>query len=256
MRGWGFAALILCGLAGCAADRFAGVDLRPGGAPADVQALARSARGGDKQAQFGLAERLERGVGVPRDIDAARQLYRAAATTSGGTRMIFVPTGSGVISAVPVSTGATVPGLEEAKAKVAEAPAMMQRHTRAFASTQQRPPSRKRSIGHLLALGPSSACTTHRAAIAAASAFRIATCTAQRYRFKLRSGPAVELVDLALTTDDNDAIETLPIPFGLFDALELGIDGPRGATGTVTYDVAGAADLIFILRSFSESNVR
>jgi len=245
--------LLLCA-AGCASEHYAGIRLDPGSAPADIQALARAARGGDKQAQLALGERYERGDGVPRDADIAADLYRSAATDSGGTRMIFVPRGAGGVTAVPVNTGAAVPGLEEARVRLTAMPAGGATPSAADTQTTRRtepPPSRRRVHGRLYLLGPSDACTTRRAVIQTVSAFRITNCVAQRYRLEPNSGGLVELVDLALTTDD-DAIRSLPIPSRLFDAL-LGIDAPEGATGTISYDTAGIGrEQINILRAFVE----
>ncbi len=113
--------LALSGAVSCVGERYAGVELRAGGAPIEVQMLARKAREGDKRAQFALGERYERGDGVPRDQRRAATLYRAAASESGGTRMMFVPQRSGAVSAVPVTTGVAVPGLPEARVKIANA---------------------------------------------------------------------------------------------------------------------------------------
>lgn len=105
--------------AGCVSRSYAGINLRPGKAPPAMQELARRASGGDKLARFALGERYECGEGVKQDPDQAAALYRAAAAARGGTHMMFVPQQGGAVSAVPVNTGAAVPGLPAARAKLA-----------------------------------------------------------------------------------------------------------------------------------------
>jgi hypothetical protein len=114
--------VILIGSTGCSVSNYMGIPLARGAADAGVsqpaiQALAARARAGDKRAQFELAERFENGRGVPQDHHRARALLTAAAKDRGGTRMMFVPR-NGAISTVPVSSGARIPGLPEAKAEL------------------------------------------------------------------------------------------------------------------------------------------
>jgi len=112
------AALLL--LAGCTRDGFQGISFAPGAARADVQALARRAAAGDKIAQLELGIRFEEGRGVPMDWRRAERLYRMAAATTGGTRMVYIPPvrrgGTGTV--VPMSSGPLVPGLPDARARL------------------------------------------------------------------------------------------------------------------------------------------
>ncbi len=105
---------------GCVRDSYAGISLKPGGAPADLQRLAERALTGDKQAQLELGERYEEGRGVIPDRKRARHLYGLAATTTGGTIYVYVPPakkgGNGYT--MPVSMGPVVQGLAEAKARL------------------------------------------------------------------------------------------------------------------------------------------
>lgn len=67
-------------LTSCSApSQFMGVSLRKGGAEVALQALARRARDGDKDAQLQLGILFEEGRGINRDMNAARELYRRAA---------------------------------------------------------------------------------------------------------------------------------------------------------------------------------
>ena len=83
--------LIAIAAAACASPYYKGIDLRDGMAPTDVQALARRAYAGDKEAQYLLGQRLEAGNGVGQDLEQAEALYRGAANDKGGTRWIYVP---------------------------------------------------------------------------------------------------------------------------------------------------------------------
>lgn len=163
--------------------------------------------------------------------------------------MMFVPRRGGAVSAVPVSTGAVVAGLPEARAKLeadrATAVASVDEGSRAALK-------RRNAVGRIRAVGPSDACTAQDRLIRVSSDFHIVTCAAELYRFKPRHGTPFEVVDLALTTDDDDAVRNLPIPFGLFDSLEIGIGAPSGVVGTLTYDVvaSGGRAQINIIRSF------
>lgn len=114
------ALLFVIATAGCAApSSYAGIGLQPGAAPAEVQDLARRARAGDKLAQLHLAIRFEDGQGVERDPSRAIALYKRAAADTGGTQMMYVPSGrGGSVSAVPVSKGPASPGLPEARARL------------------------------------------------------------------------------------------------------------------------------------------
>jgi hypothetical protein len=115
-----FAALALLVLmpvpAACAADRYMGISLEPGGNP-EVQALARRARSGDQQAQFELARLFEEGRGFPHDLRRAERLYLLASLDRGGTRYAYSPPQQGDRrgGTVPVSQGPRVRGIPEAR---------------------------------------------------------------------------------------------------------------------------------------------
>lgn len=111
------AALAFAISSGCTASRYAGIDMRPHGAPVDVQALARAARSGDKQAQLDLGILLEEGRGLPVDRRRALALYEAAAKKSGGFIMLYVPNagGQGHGAVQPYDLGPPQPGLAEAE---------------------------------------------------------------------------------------------------------------------------------------------
>ena len=63
---------------------------------------------------------IQEGDGVPPDPKRARKLYRAAATTTGGTIYVYVPAtrkgGRGYVT--PVSMGPKVEGLKEARERL------------------------------------------------------------------------------------------------------------------------------------------
>ena len=107
--------------AACAAPTsYMGIALAPGAANPAVQTLARQALTGDKHAQLALGIRYEEGDGVAPDPKRARKLYRAAATTTGGTIYVYVPPtrkgGRGYVT--PVNMGPVVAGLKEAKERL------------------------------------------------------------------------------------------------------------------------------------------
>lgn len=115
-------AALLCGaaaLGGCAASSYAGISLRPGAADPELQALALSARGGDKHAQLELGIRYEEGRGVPRDLGRAQRLYGAAARDEGGSTHVYVPAAAGVPARVmQVDLGPRRAGLPAAKQRL------------------------------------------------------------------------------------------------------------------------------------------
>ena len=77
-------------LAACVSPRrYMGLDLAKVDVP--LQATARAAHAGDKQAQFRLGEWFETGAGLPRDPDRACRLYAQAASTNGGTIYVYSP---------------------------------------------------------------------------------------------------------------------------------------------------------------------
>jgi hypothetical protein len=108
-------------LTACAArPHYAGIDLRAGAANVKVQALARQARGGSKEAQLALGIRYEEGNGVPLDVKRARKLYRMAAATTGGTIFVYVAAGKkgGKGYLTPVNAGSRVEGLTSAEVRL------------------------------------------------------------------------------------------------------------------------------------------
>lgn len=118
------AALILPALLllpGCAAKTsYMGINFAQSRAETQLQALARRAQAGNKQAQLALGTRFEAGIGVPLDIKRARKLYRLAATTTGGTIYVYVPpaTRGGKGSVTPVNNGQRNEGLSEARERL------------------------------------------------------------------------------------------------------------------------------------------
>lgn len=117
------AVTLLCApllLAGCASNGYAGISLAPGAADSELQALARQAEAGDKQAQLDLGIRFEEGRGVPQSIARAEWLYLQAAADSGGTRPVYVPaSGRGArASSVPTNMGPAARGLPEARERL------------------------------------------------------------------------------------------------------------------------------------------
>jgi hypothetical protein len=118
-----YLALIVIALAltSCAANStYMGISLRPGAAEPDLQALARRAAAGDKQAQLELGIRYEEGNGVPLNLGVARILYMGAAATTGGTFYFYSPPVGGMKSGnmIPVNTGVHSTGLEAARARL------------------------------------------------------------------------------------------------------------------------------------------
>lgn len=119
-----FAALALCALSGCASNSYMGIPLSQPTASedqAELQALAKRARAGDRYAQLELGIAFEEGRGVARDLRKAEKLYRLAATGSGGTMWVYSPpVRSGASGQVlPVDRGAVQPGLPEAATRLA-----------------------------------------------------------------------------------------------------------------------------------------
>jgi hypothetical protein len=98
-----------------------GISFAPGAAANDLQELARRAQAGEKRAQLDLGIAYEEGRGLSKDSKRARNLYRMAATTSGGTIYVYQPPvkKGGRGGAVPVNMGPVVLGLEAAKARLA-----------------------------------------------------------------------------------------------------------------------------------------
>lgn len=118
------AALLACAvpltLSACTPSTYAGISLRPGAADPELQALARRAQAGDKQAQLELGIRYEEGRGVPRDLEWAEELYRSAAASSGGQIYVYSPPigSSGPGRVVSVKAGPRRSGLREAQERL------------------------------------------------------------------------------------------------------------------------------------------
>ncbi|HEX8554325.1 MAG TPA: SEL1-like repeat protein [Sphingomonas sp.] len=116
------AVLALLLLTGCGAARdYMGIDLRRAPATPSQKALqdtARFAQSGSKADQLTLGRVFEDGRGVPRDLDRACILYRAAATTTGGTIYIYQPKiGNSPGRVVPMTTPLS-PGLAAARERL------------------------------------------------------------------------------------------------------------------------------------------
>ncbi len=71
--------------------QYMGIDLASEFVLRDIRSLAQRAQAGDKQAQLELGIAFEQGRGVPRDLEAARSLYKLAASDSGGPIWVYVP---------------------------------------------------------------------------------------------------------------------------------------------------------------------
>lgn len=106
-------------LAACSSleQTYAGVDMRPGASPREIQDLAGRAKGGDKEAQFELGERYEVGNGVPQDKRAAKKLFQAAAQDVGDLLAYSPPVGNSPARIITLRSQRT-PGLDKAKQKL------------------------------------------------------------------------------------------------------------------------------------------
>jgi hypothetical protein len=108
-------------LAGCAAERYMGVPLAAGAAEPELQALARRAHAGDKNAQLELGIRYEEGRGVPSNPERAERLYRMAASQSGGATYVYSPpVGTRPGQVVEASRETARAGLVEAERRLAQ----------------------------------------------------------------------------------------------------------------------------------------
>lgn len=114
------ATLAILALSACASSEYMGISLKPGMAAIELQELARQAQAGDKHAQLELGIRYEEGHGIPIDIQLAKKLYTLAASDSGGTMWVYVPSpGNGAPSRViPVNKELRQKGLEEARSRL------------------------------------------------------------------------------------------------------------------------------------------
>ena len=108
-------------LGGCASSSYMGIPLVQGGAEPELQQLVQRARSGDKQAQLELGIAFEEGVGIERDLEKARALYRLAATDSSGQIWVYSPSVGNDTSGrvIPISVGPKLDGLPEAKRRLA-----------------------------------------------------------------------------------------------------------------------------------------
>lgn len=106
--------LIACGTP----SSYMGISLRPGGAAPVVQALAAKAQGSDKQSQYELGRLFEESTD-PDGLKKAIKLYRIAATSRGGARLLYTPGSSGVATSV-VSTGMFIQANKAAETRLRE----------------------------------------------------------------------------------------------------------------------------------------
>lgn len=112
-------ALSLVLLPACTSNSYAGIAFAPSAADPALQALARRAEAGDKQAQLALGIRYEEGDGVPVDLDRARDLYRLAANDSGGPLYAYQPAvGNAPARVTRIADAPVQPGLEEARRRL------------------------------------------------------------------------------------------------------------------------------------------
>jgi hypothetical protein len=130
------------------------------------------------------------------------------------------------VAAVPVGTGTILPGAPEVQIKLPLAYPIGEPANGPNSADLLHGIVQRREGGRLRAIGLSDVCTAERAMIAMSDAFPVSTCSADLFRFEQRRGTPLDVVDLALTTHD-DVVRNVPIPFGLFNALDLGIDGSR-----------------------------
>lgn len=107
-------------LASCTANStYMGIPLRSGGADPDLGALARSAQSGNKRAKLNLGIRFEEARGVARNFQYAMKLYRAAATSSGGERFVYIPAANHHAPiTMRISDGLFEAGLPEARERL------------------------------------------------------------------------------------------------------------------------------------------
>ena len=112
------AACLLLALTACA-NSYAGIPLKPGAAPADLQDLARRAQAGDKHAQLELGIQYEEGRGVPVNRARAERLYEMAAQASPHEVDVY-QSASGNIPAQQITykTGAHERGLQAAEERL------------------------------------------------------------------------------------------------------------------------------------------
>lgn len=140
--------LVASALAGCAANRYAGVDLRPGYAPTEIQALARDARAGRSEALLALARRFEAGDGVPVDLARAMSLYAAILLPPERRFSVYQPPINGQPGqAIPVTSFPQSPISREAVERLAVLVPHLRQSTAAGSSPRVRPRSTSRRNG-------------------------------------------------------------------------------------------------------------
>ncbi|WP_162806791.1 SEL1-like repeat protein [Sphingosinicella terrae] len=100
-------------------NSFAGISFASGAADSELQGLAMRAQAGDKHAQLELGIRYEQGRGVPVNLARAEHLYRLAASDSSGSGLVYLPpVGTARGQVVPVRTGQSSRGLDEARERL------------------------------------------------------------------------------------------------------------------------------------------
>lgn len=232
----GFAAAgMLLLLPCCASQSYMGIAFAGDQADAELQQLAARAKADDKQAKLDLGIRFEEGRGVPIDKRRAAQLYRMAASDSGGVQMIYTPPmGNGRASTVPVDTGPRVEGLGEARERLL-----------ALEGEQGLDPAERRHTlnGAIQFVGFSDICSTESAAIEVIAGMAVGDCRATAYRLVDQRGRVFDLFDLVLFTSDTDAIVDMHIPFGMIDTseTELYSDDGGAVRGKVTFETVPAS---------------
>lgn len=108
------AALILSGalpLTACGTRSYAGISLAPDAADPVLHGLAVRASTGNRAAMYALADRLERGDGVARNLTRARLLYAEIAVAHGGS---WLPPSAKYNRSAPIHAGATEDDLARA----------------------------------------------------------------------------------------------------------------------------------------------
>jgi hypothetical protein len=94
-----------------------GIPLASGAADPELQALARRAQSGDKQAQLELGIRYEEGRGVRTDYELAERLYRTASGPSGPAFVYAPPARRGEAGRVLQMPGSSIPSSVAAEAE-------------------------------------------------------------------------------------------------------------------------------------------
>jgi hypothetical protein len=108
-------------LSACATPQtYLGIPMRGPGSSPEIQMLSARASRGDKRAQYDLGLLFETGDGVPKSRTKAINLYRKAASDSGGTTWIYSsPLGKGTKGrVVSRQQGSRQVGLRAAKLRL------------------------------------------------------------------------------------------------------------------------------------------